>query len=128
MFTISIMFNKHVDSRWLKNFKPLTIYLFHHAQQAYVLFTTLTLFNMFIMLTKVGAMFAQKSTLTPEMQLVLDQVETIDEECTQNGTAIILDLLLSSENVIALNWNWKLSFISSQEGYILHDLRNNVWF
>ena len=93
MFTISIMFNKHVDSRWLKNFKPLTIYLFHHAQQAYVLFTTLTLFNMFIMLTKVGAMFAQKSTLTPEMQLVLDQVGTIDEECTQNGTAIILDLL-----------------------------------
>ena len=83
--------------------QTLTIYHFHHAHHAYVLFTTLTLFNMFIMLTKVGAMFAQKSTLTPEMQLVLDQVGTIDEECTQNGTAIILDLLLSSENVIALN-------------------------
>ena len=108
--------------------QTLTIYHFHHAHHAYVFFTTLTLFNMFIMFTKVGAMFAQKSTLTPEMQLVLDQVGTIDEECTQNGTAIILDLLQSSENVIALNGNWKLSFISSQEGYILHDLRNDVWF
>ena len=82
--------------------QTLTIYHFHHAHHAYVLFTTLTLFNIFIKFTKVGAMFAQKSTLTPEMQLVLDQVGTIDEECTQNGTAIIFGLLLSSENDIAL--------------------------
>ena len=67
--------------------QTLTIYHFHHAHHANVLFTTLTLFN--IMFIKVGAMFAQKSTLTPEMQLVLDQVGTIDEECTQDGTAII---------------------------------------
>ena len=71
--------------------QTLMICHFHHAHHAYCLFTTLTLFN--IMFIKVGAMFAQKSTLTPEMQLVLDQVGTIDEECTKNGTAIILDLL-----------------------------------
>ena len=85
--------------------QTLTVYHFHHAHHANVFFTTLTLFNMFIMATKVGAMFAQKSTLTPEMQLVLDQVGTIYEEYNQNGTAITLDVFLSSENVIALNWN-----------------------
>ena len=71
----------------------------------FTMFTVITMiimFPLFIMFTKVGAMFAQKSTLTPEMQLVLDQVGTIDEECTQNGTAIIFGLLLSSENDIAL--------------------------
>ena len=86
--------------------QTLTIYPFHHAHHANVLFTTLTLFN--IMFIKVGAMFAQKSTLTPEMQLVLDQVGTIDEECTQNGTAIILDKFLSSENrarLLYLAWS-----------------------
>ena len=71
--------------------QTLTIYHFHHAHHANVLFTTLTLFN--IMFIKVGAMFAQKSTLTPEMQLVLDQVGSIDEESTQNSTGIIFNSL-----------------------------------
>ena len=77
--------------------QTLTIYHFHHAHHANVLFTTLTLFNMFIMLEKVGAMFAQKSTLTPEMQLVLDQVGTTDEESTQNSTGIIFNSLKSQK-------------------------------
>ena len=75
--------------------QTLTIYHFHHAHHANVLFTTLTLFN--IMFIKVGAMFAQKSTLTPEMQLVLDQVGSIDEESTQNSTGIIFNSLKSQK-------------------------------
>ena len=75
--------------------QTLTIYHFHHAHHANVLFTTLTLFN--IMFIKVGAMFAQKSTLTPEMQLVLDQVGTTDEESTQNSTGIIFNSLKSQK-------------------------------
>ena len=44
-------------------------------------------------------MFAQKSTLTPEMQLVLDQVGSIDEESTQNSTGIIFNSLKSQKKL-----------------------------
>ena len=86
----------------------------------------LTLFNTFIMATKVGAMFAQKSTLTPEMQLVLDQVRTIDEECTQDGTAIfsihsyrqkILKHLMETENFLLFRARNVISCMKSEMMY-----------